>query len=404
VTPSPNIWIGNIDSNIPEHEIRSAFERFGAIERIKMLPQKNCAFVNFVELSSALAAKAEMNGYMFFGQPLKVNFGKPRQPGYRDSGGADGYGGGAGSGPSSGPGYSRDSHYRQEERPSSSASYPSGPRGEAGDSSQSAAPEAVSIPVSEPMNVSEEVKATANKLVEAFSKNPDLEAMTKQNNLNNPKFSFLFPGREGHEYYLWKRYGSQVVASAEAATGAGRSAPFVPKLPEGAEPLSANEVEDFEGMLRTLDPSKEKIKAAADFAGEHAQKAPAIALALFDFAFNKITPSQNVLHFIYLINEIFNVTLRAKSATETESDSPVLKLSSAFVPHLARLMNAANTEENKKVLVGILNRWKETQALSEQELFSISADFDASDSKKRKREDADPADETVAKRPLPSSE
>jgi len=391
VTPSPNIWIGNLDSNIPEHEIRAAFERFGPIERVKMLPLKNCAFVNFVELNSALAAKAEMNGYMFFGQPLKVNFGKPRTPGFREQG-QDGF--------ERGPGghQPRGSPYRPDDRGNASGPYPPGPRDETNGRPQYPVPTAVSIPLAEPTNVSEDVRSRTDKLVEAFKKNPDLEAMTKQNNATNPNFSFLFPGGEGHEYYLWKRFGSEVVSSAASAPAAPKSVTFVPKLAADSEPLSANEAEDFEGILRTLSPSDEKIKSAAEFVAEHASKADALSNALFDYAFNKISPTQNPLHFVFLINEIFNVTSRAKAAPDADPESPVLGLVKPFLAHLAKLMNVSNTEEQKKVLLDILARWKKQNTLNDEELASISADFEGSDSKKRKREDSDPTEESDTKR------
>lgn len=399
LTPSPNIWIGNVDASVPEHELRAAFDRFGPIERVKMYPQKNCAFINFVDLNSALAAKAEMHGINFFGQQLKVNFGKPRTNApssgnghgeYRDSGRRhdrrdDGYHGPSSSGGTSGG--------------AGGSGAPSGPRDDSRSPQQ--AEVAPSIPLTEPTDVSEEIKSVADKLVEAFEGNPALEATTKQNQANNPKFAFLFPGREGHNYYLWKRYGSkmatQTVQETPSTSTATTETPFVPKLPENAEPLTSNELEDFEGILRNLDPSKERITAGAEFVTKNAGKAPAIANAFYDYVFNKLQPTQNRLHFIFLVNEIFNTILRARVEGVPDTDA-VFTIASPFVSHLARLMNLANQEENSKMLVDILNRWKESKVLSPEETYGLEADFHGSDSKKRKREESDVSEETATKK------
>ena len=409
LTPSPNIWIGNVDANVPEHELRAVFDRFGAIERVKMYPQKNCAFINFVELSSALVAKAEMNGFNFFGQALKVNFGKPRIGG---GGGAGGSGGGSAQYGGGGSSHGSSSQQQQQQQQQHTPSYGQGGNSR-GDESRSqgnngnastSVPMALSIPISEPTEVSEEMKGMADKLIEAFEKNASLEAMTKQNQADNPKFSFLFPGREGHDYYLWKRYGSHL--GAATASSAKTTTPFVPKLPEGAEALSANESEDLDGILRTLDPSNEKIKAGGEFAATHARKANALANAIFDFCFNKLPASQSALPFIFLTNEIFNVVLRARAAAAeggaAEDNTALLALHKPFLQPLARLMNLANNEENKKVLSDILGRWKENHIFTQEETNGLEADFiasgAASDSKKRKRDGADSEDESHPKR------
>lgn len=49
--------LGNLDLSVTEDELRARFSAFGPIERVNMLPQKNCGFVNFVNLESALKAK-----------------------------------------------------------------------------------------------------------------------------------------------------------------------------------------------------------------------------------------------------------------------------------------------------------------------------------------------------------
>lgn len=386
--PSPNIWVGNVDPNVTEHELRTCFDRFGAIERVKLFPQKNCAFINFVELNSALAAKAEMNGFALFGQMLRVNFGKPRAPGGDREERGPRYGGDRDGG--------RD--FRDEGR---------GPRYDSHHGGQqqhhqqvSAAP---SIPVSEPHDIPQESKDFIDKLVGGFESNPELEAMTKQNQAENPKFAFLFPGREGHNYYLWKRYGSKLASAATNASdiGAGK---FDATLPANAEPLNANESEDLEGILRTLDGNKDPIMAGADFATKNAKKAPAVATAILDYALNRLSPSQNVLHFVYLVNELFNVVLRSR-ANPGPDTAELQQLAVAFLPGLPRLLQSANSGENSQITSNILNRWKGEKVFSNDEFATLESSFLAGEPNKKRKRDTDEAEDSLeAKRPAPASE
>jgi protein JSN1 len=71
------LWIGNIDTlTTTESMVKSEFIKFGLIENVKILPEKQCAFVNYYELNSALEAKRVMSGQLFRGRQLRINFGK----------------------------------------------------------------------------------------------------------------------------------------------------------------------------------------------------------------------------------------------------------------------------------------------------------------------------------------
>lgn len=76
---SRNIYVGNImDFNYYNQEkLRKDFSKFGDIEQINYLQEKNCAFINFVNISNAIKA---IDGIKSFGdyKDLKINFGKDR--------------------------------------------------------------------------------------------------------------------------------------------------------------------------------------------------------------------------------------------------------------------------------------------------------------------------------------
>lgn len=240
------------------------------------------------------------------------------------------------------------------------------------------------IPVSEPKNVSAEMKSMIDRLVDAFVKNPDLESQTKTHQADNPKYSFFFPGREGHEYFLWKRYGSQAAKESEAAPS---SASFAAQLPPGAESLSANEAEDLIGHLRLLNATKDKIKAAAEYAAGLTTKPDAASHFVLDYAFNKIAADQQMLHFAYLISEIFNIALRAR-ATGSSNTEAHDKLVAAFYPHLAQFLAHATNEDSRGTLESLLERWRKENVFAVEQMDALNEQYKSLISRKRKRDDA----------------
>ncbi|KAJ3305966.1 hypothetical protein HDV03_000808 [Kappamyces sp. JEL0829] len=75
-SPSRSIWIGNLDTNLGSDDLGSIFVRFGAIESVRVLPEKECAFVNYVRLEDALDAKEQMQGARLGNCVVRIGFGK----------------------------------------------------------------------------------------------------------------------------------------------------------------------------------------------------------------------------------------------------------------------------------------------------------------------------------------
>jgi RNA recognition motif-containing protein len=71
--PSSTIWVGNVDEDVTEREIRKAFESYGQIKGIKQIPRLRCTIVDFVDIESA--AKALGSNCVLFGKTLKLTFG-----------------------------------------------------------------------------------------------------------------------------------------------------------------------------------------------------------------------------------------------------------------------------------------------------------------------------------------
>lgn len=70
------MWIGNIDSAIGNDELFTYFSPFGTIESIRMLQEKECAFVNFLNVEDAIRARDEMQGGRVGNCIVRIGFGK----------------------------------------------------------------------------------------------------------------------------------------------------------------------------------------------------------------------------------------------------------------------------------------------------------------------------------------
>ncbi|CDZ97178.1 RNA-binding protein (contains RRM and Pumilio-like repeats) [Phaffia rhodozyma] len=80
--PSRSLYIGQLDSTVTDSELMQIFTTYGPIESVRLLPEKTCGFVNFVEMEDALRAaedvKTRMRGKLVpNGSPVKIGFGNP---------------------------------------------------------------------------------------------------------------------------------------------------------------------------------------------------------------------------------------------------------------------------------------------------------------------------------------
>lgn len=81
-TPTRSLWIGNLDSAVTSEQLIHVFAPYGAIESLRLLPEKECGFVNFVDQADAVRAKEDVlnrlggNIGMPNGQTVRIGFGK----------------------------------------------------------------------------------------------------------------------------------------------------------------------------------------------------------------------------------------------------------------------------------------------------------------------------------------
>ena len=78
---SRSLYIGNLPAAFSIALLHQIFQSYGPIESCRVLPNKNCGFVNFEKEADALNAKTALNGAEVLGTALKINFAKaPSKP------------------------------------------------------------------------------------------------------------------------------------------------------------------------------------------------------------------------------------------------------------------------------------------------------------------------------------
>ena len=80
--PTRALWLGSIPSSTTVSTLTEMFKPHGPIISARVLTHKNCGFVNFERLESAISARAVMNGKEIFpgAGPVRINFAKPPSP------------------------------------------------------------------------------------------------------------------------------------------------------------------------------------------------------------------------------------------------------------------------------------------------------------------------------------
>jgi len=76
--PTRSLWLGNIPSSTTVSSLNVIFANYGAIESTRVLTHKNCGFVNFEALDSAVNAKSTLNGKEIFpgAGPVRIGYAK----------------------------------------------------------------------------------------------------------------------------------------------------------------------------------------------------------------------------------------------------------------------------------------------------------------------------------------
>jgi RNA recognition motif-containing protein len=78
-TPTRSLWIGNLDRKWTLDDLTTLFSPFGPIETIRLLSDRECAFVNYNRLEDAIKAKGTVSDQLtgYFGSSVRIGYGKP---------------------------------------------------------------------------------------------------------------------------------------------------------------------------------------------------------------------------------------------------------------------------------------------------------------------------------------
>jgi protein JSN1 len=76
--PTRALWLGNIPSSTTVSSLNVIFANYGPIDSTRVLTHKNCGFVNFENLDSAVQAKSQLNGKEIFpgAGPVRIGYAK----------------------------------------------------------------------------------------------------------------------------------------------------------------------------------------------------------------------------------------------------------------------------------------------------------------------------------------
>lgn len=76
--PTRALWLGNIPTSTTSTSLEAIFLSYGKIDSSRVLSQKNCGFVNFETIESAIQAKSSLNGKEIFpgAGPIKIGYAK----------------------------------------------------------------------------------------------------------------------------------------------------------------------------------------------------------------------------------------------------------------------------------------------------------------------------------------
>ncbi|CAK7267131.1 hypothetical protein SEPCBS57363_002439 [Sporothrix epigloea] len=75
---SRNVYLGNLPDEITEDDLRQDLGKFGAIDTIKVVREKNIAFVHFLSISNAIKAVTQLPQETKWQSPRRVYYGKDR--------------------------------------------------------------------------------------------------------------------------------------------------------------------------------------------------------------------------------------------------------------------------------------------------------------------------------------
>lgn len=76
-TPSNNLWVGNLASDVTDSDLMDLFAQYGALDSVTSYSSRSYAFIFFKHIEDAKAAKDALQGAELRGNPVKIEFARP---------------------------------------------------------------------------------------------------------------------------------------------------------------------------------------------------------------------------------------------------------------------------------------------------------------------------------------
>ncbi|KAL4651710.1 hypothetical protein ACB092_01G180500 [Castanea dentata] len=76
-TPSNNLWVGNLASDVADSDLMDLFAQYGALDSFTSYSSRSYAFIFFKRIEVAKAAKDTLQGADLHGHPIKIEFARP---------------------------------------------------------------------------------------------------------------------------------------------------------------------------------------------------------------------------------------------------------------------------------------------------------------------------------------
>ena len=76
-TPSNNLWVGNLASDVADSDLMDLFAQYGALDSVTSYSSRSYAFVFFKWIEDAKATKDTLQGADLHGHPIKIEFARP---------------------------------------------------------------------------------------------------------------------------------------------------------------------------------------------------------------------------------------------------------------------------------------------------------------------------------------
>ncbi|XP_057456301.1 flowering time control protein FPA [Lotus japonicus] len=80
VSPSNNLWVGNLAPDVTDSDLMDLFAQYGALDSVTCYTSRSYAFVFFKRVDDAKAAKNALQGFSLRGVSLKIEFAFPAKP------------------------------------------------------------------------------------------------------------------------------------------------------------------------------------------------------------------------------------------------------------------------------------------------------------------------------------